>query len=639
MKSLFMFLLIYSSITFSQESDSLLHYNLGEIEIISKSEGKLNSIQLSGERLQLRNAYTVYDALQFNAGIYASVSGKNEAQLSMRGFDQRQISIMIDGAPIYIPYDGSFDLNAIQLTGFNKISVSKGNPSILYGPNSMGGSINLISENPIKNFSIKLNYQSGSSQRLNLGLNGMFSGFYFNGALGYLHSNGFILPGSFSTTVNEDGGKRENSMYNSKAGILKIGTKIFDFMDVAITYNQVNNEKDVPVNIYTSTPRYWRFSDWNKSLGNLIISSVVSDNFTLKGNIFYEKFKNVLNSYDDATFTTQTKKYAFHSTYDDYSYGFNISSYISSEILPLTKIIFLYKKDTHKEQSNYGQPYKKFEAEIFTLGAEEEFPVLNNLKAIAGISYDKMTPLFAENSFLRPASSSLNWNLGLNFSLIENFLLYANASRKSRFPTLKEFYSELLGSYQANHNLSPEHSYNYEAGASTAFLDFYVAVSFFFSEVKDLIQIVSLGNNIRQYQNITEAVLKGTEVELKYNLSVFNAALNYTHLSSKNITDDAKLPNRPEHALNLLLNKNYEFGFEWNTEVSYISTQYSLDSDSKEMKRLPDYLILNARIAQSFFSDYKLYFRVNNITDKYYETEYGFPQPGREYFIGLMAEW
>ena len=639
MKNIITIIVVVSSLIFAQKKDTLMQYNLGEIEVTARKENQLNSVEISQKEFQMQNSFSAFDALQFSPGVYASVSGKNEAQLSIRGFDQRQISVMIDGAPVYIPYDGSFDLNAIQLAGFNKISISKNVSSILYGPNSMGGSINLISEYPVKNFSAKVNYQKGNSQNLNIGFNGILSAFYFNAAFGYHKSNGFALPSSFSAAANEDGERRENSGYDSKASMLKLGTKIFDFLDVAFAYNHIDNERDVPVNIYTTNPRYWRYSDWNKSLANLMFNSVISSNFTIRGNIFYDKYTNVLDSYDDATLTTQTKKYAFHSTYDDYSYGLNLSSYISSEILPLTKIIFLYKRDSHKEQSNYGQPYKKFEAEIFTIGVEEEFSIVDNFKIVAGISYDKMNPLFAENSLLRPASSSLHGNLGLNFNLNENFLVYMIASKKSRFPTLKEFYSELLGSYKPNYDLAPEQSYNFEVGASTMFSDLYGGVSLFFSDVRDLIQIVLLGNNIRQYQNINKAALKGTEVELKYKFSVFNVALNYTYLSAKNITEDAELPNRPEHVLNLLLNKNYDFGFEWNTEASFISNQYSFDSDSRELKRLPDYLIIGLRIAQKIFSDYKFYFRINNITDKYYETEYGFPQPGRAYFVGILAEW
>ena len=639
MKNIIVLIIMITGLSFGQNTDSIKTYNLGEIEVTAERDEKLNSVEVTETNFLRQNSFTVFDALQYCPGIYSSISGKNEAQLSIRGFDQRQISVMIDGAPVYIPYDGSFDLNAIQLAGFNKISVSKNTPSIVYGPNSMGGSINLVSANPVKNFSARLNYQNGSSQNMNLGFNGTLSGFYYNAALGYSNSNGFRLSENFSKAVNEDGGIRNNSRFKSKAGIIKIGTKAIKNVDIAFSFNHIENEKDVPVHIHTSNPRYWRYNDWNKSLANFMFNSVISPDIIFKGNIFYEKFMNVLDSYDDDTYTSQEKKYAFHSVYDDYSYGINFSSYISIDFLPLTKIIFLYKRDTHKEQGDYDLPFQKYQSEIRTAGIEEEFLIVKNLKTIAGISYDRMNPVFAEDAPLRPASSSINGNIGLSYNLNNDMNIYFNASRKTRFPTLKEFYSELLGSYKANHQLAPEQNTGYEIGISRSLNNFSAGLTVFYNDVKDLIQIVSLGDNVRQYQNVNEAQLYGTEVEFKYNFSFVYTALNYTYLSARNITDDEALPNRPEHTFNFLLNKNYESGFEWNTEASFISSQYSFDSDSRELKTLPNYLLLNARIAQKIFSNYTLYVRVNNITDKYYETEYGFPQPGREYFIGIVAEW
>lgn len=639
MKKTITMIIIAASFLFAQEKDSLLKYNLGEIEVTAEKENQLSFVQISQQEFQMHNSFSAFDAVQYSPGIYASVSGKNEAQLSIRGFDQRQISVMIDGAPVYIPYDGSFDLNAIKLSGFNEISISKNTPSILYGPNSMGGSINLISENPVKPLSARIIYQNGSSQNLSLGLNGTFSNFYWNAAFGLSESDGFKLPESFSSTTNEDGDKRDNSSYNAKTGLIKIGTRLFDNLNLAFSFNYVDNERDVPVNVYTTRPRYWRYTEWNKALANMMFNSAISSSFTLKGNFFYEKFDNVLNSYDDNTYTTQTRRYAFQSTYDDRSYGLNLSSYITTEILPLTKIIFLFKRDEHKEQGNYDLPFKSYEAEILTAGIEEEFSVIKDLKTVFGISYDRMNPVFADYAPLRSSSSYFNVNIGLSYNVSSSLNLYANASRKSRFPTLKEFYSELLGSYQANPDLSAEQSYNYEFGAVTNLSGANISAAVFNNDVKDLIQIVTLEENIRQYQNISKAKLMGFEFDVRYNFSFLNSALNYTFLSAKNADDDNDLPHRPAHVINLLLNKNYNFGFEWNTETSFISQLYSYDSDSGNLKRLPDYLLLNTKIAYKFFTNYSVYFRVNNITDKLYEREYGFPQPGREFFVGISAQW
>ena len=639
MKIIITIIALSTSLILAQEKDSVMHYNMGEIEIKATMENKLNTIEVDQKEIQNWNAFSAFDAVQFSSGFYTSVSGKNEAQLSIRGFDQRQISVMIDGAPVYIPYDGSFDLNAIQLAGFNKISISKNTPSILYGPNSMGGSINLVSENSVKPLSVRLTYQNGSSQNLSLGLNGRFSNFYWNTAFGLSESYGFKLPKNFFPTEKEDGDKRENSSYNAKSGLIKIGTRLFENLNLAFAFNYIDNQRDVPVNVYTKRPRYWRYSEWNKALANIMFNSAISSSVTLKGNIFYEKFDNVLNSYDDNTYTSQTRTYAFQSTYDDRSYGLNLSSFISTDILPLTKMIFLYKRDEHKEQGNIGLPFKSYEAEILTAGIEEEFYLLNDFKTVIGISYDRMDPVFAEGAPLRSSSSFFNGNIGLNYNLTDNINLYANASRKSRFPTLKEFYSELLGSYEANPDLTSEQSYNYELGAATEVSEINISAALFYNNVNDMIQIVTLGDNVRQYQNINKADLMGFEFDIRYNFSFLNSTLNYTFLSAQNAEDESELPNRPAHVINFLLGKAYNSGFKWNTEASFISKLYSYDSDSGDLKRQRDYLLVNAKIAYSLFTNYSVYFRINNITDKLYETEYGFPQPGREYFVGFMAEW
>jgi iron complex outermembrane recepter protein len=639
MKTAIAFIIFFTSFAAGQQNDSLLYHKLGEIEVTAERSTGLNSVEVTSEDFSGRNMFTALDALQYSPGVYASVSGKNESQLSVRGYDQRQISVMIDGAPVYFPYDGGFDLGNVQLAGFNKISVIKNTPSILYGPNSMGGTINLVTSNPVKPLSAFLTYQNGSSQNASLGLNGITSGFIWNAALGLSESDGFNLPAGFSPAVNEDGDKRNNSSYNSKSGMIKIGSNLLNNTNLAFLYSYSSNEKDVPVNIYTTRPRFWKYSEWNKSLANLMFNSTVSSAFTLKGNIFYESFYNVLDSYDDAAYSAQTAKYAFHSTYDDYSYGINLLSYVSTDFLPLTKIIFLYKKDIHSEQGNYNLPFENYKAEIITFGAEEEFNISGNIKAAAGVSYDRMNPVFAGNSPLRSASDAFNGNLGLRFNLNENLNLYSNASRKTRFPTLKEFYSELLGSYKANPGLSPEQSNNFEIGAVTGYSGFTASAALFYSSVENLIQIVSLGDNVRQYQNVNKARLYGTEFELKKNLTFVNTAINYTFLSAENLTDNNRLPGRPGHIFNLLLNKNYNMGFEWYTEASYTANQYSLNSDSGELMRISDYFILNARIGQKILNNYTLFFRVNNILDKLYETEYGFPQPGRQFYAGISAEW
>lgn len=128
-------------------------YELGEVVIsekvltqdITKSEiDKINSV----------NVATAVNALPSVTLI--SVGPRNESKVFIRGFDLRSVPVFADGIPIYIPYDGYVDLARFTNFGLSKIEVSKGYSSILYGANTIGGTINMISTKPKKKLEVEL---------------------------------------------------------------------------------------------------------------------------------------------------------------------------------------------------------------------------------------------------------------------------------------------------------------------------------------------------------------------------------------------------------------------------------------------------------------------------------------------------
>lgn len=85
------------------------------------------------------NRDNVGDALGLLSGITVSNMSKNEKRIYVRGFDARQVGLFIDGIPVYVPYDGSVDLNRFTTADLAAIQVAKGFSSIAYGPNTLGG--------------------------------------------------------------------------------------------------------------------------------------------------------------------------------------------------------------------------------------------------------------------------------------------------------------------------------------------------------------------------------------------------------------------------------------------------------------------------------------------------------------------
>ncbi len=70
--------------------------------------------------------------------------------MNVRGFDIKHVPIFLDRIPIYVPYDGYPDLGRFSTFDLSEVILSKGFTSVLYGPNTMGCAINMISEHPSK---------------------------------------------------------------------------------------------------------------------------------------------------------------------------------------------------------------------------------------------------------------------------------------------------------------------------------------------------------------------------------------------------------------------------------------------------------------------------------------------------------
>ena len=62
----------------------------------------------------------------------------------MRGFRDRDVLILFDGIPIASALEGKIDLNEISTEAVTEIRVIKSAPSVIYGPNGMGGVVDVV---------------------------------------------------------------------------------------------------------------------------------------------------------------------------------------------------------------------------------------------------------------------------------------------------------------------------------------------------------------------------------------------------------------------------------------------------------------------------------------------------------------
>ncbi|GAA6766155.1 TonB-dependent receptor [Flavobacterium sp. CGRL1] len=661
MKPKFIAFLLFPLIGFSQQNnskpaDSLKNSNifiLGEV-IITNHQNKDTLNRVTSKTMESQNKLDVSRALNLLPGISLTASGpRNESMVSVRGFDLRQVPVYMDGIPVYVPYDGYVDLARFTTFDLAAVDVSKGFSSVLYGPNSLGGAINLISRKPSKKLeydgSLGMLNENGYKGNINIGSN--LGKFYFQGGFSYLDRNSTRISSNFIPTANENGGQRDNSYRTDQKISFKIGWTPTEKSEYAIGYINQQGEKGNPVytgndplNTLLLKPRLWQWPNWDKESFYFISNSGFDDKNSLKTRLYFDRFKNTLDSYDDANYSAQTKPYAFESIYNDYTYGGNLE--YNTKFIPKNdlKIAFHFKEDVHRE-NNLGEPVRHFTDNTVLVGIEDIYKVNSKFTVIPGVSYNIRANKEAEdyNSTTKvisdypsaQASDAFNAQIGLFYQLNEEQNLGAAVSQKTRFATIKDRYSYRMGTAIPNPDLKPEKAINYELNyTANLFRKITFQTALFYSSLSDAILSVSnVEPGKSQMQNFGEADYKGIEAQLNYTvLENLLLNVNYTYIERKNITNPTihftDVPNTkvmgtleysPVKILRFIANS------EFNS--SRFSTSYGA--------RIPDYTLLNFYGSGKISKNLSIDAGINNIFDKNYSLVEGYPEEGRNFFVTL----
>jgi len=122
--------------------------------------------------------------------------------------------------------------------------------------------------------------------------------------------------------------------------------------------------------------------------------------------------------------------------------------------------------------------------------------------------------------------------------------------------------------------------------------------------------------------------------------------VGYTYNNARDRSDGRVTTNVtyvPEHKVDLGVNYTVPYIITpVNLTCVYVSESYNQlptpQRPDQETIRTGDYFIMNARIAKSFLKRYEAYLAVNNIFDSDYESEWGYPGWGRNFYVGLSVK-
>jgi outer membrane receptor for ferrienterochelin and colicins len=130
--------------------ESLLH--MEDIVVTSMRSGYLlrdvpvSTEVISKKEISSSGAITVDEIMSQRAGVSSSVNVDGGAIFNLLGLDSRYILVLKNGQPITGRFNNRVDLSQISLNRVQKIEITKGPGSALYGTDAMGGIINIITD-------------------------------------------------------------------------------------------------------------------------------------------------------------------------------------------------------------------------------------------------------------------------------------------------------------------------------------------------------------------------------------------------------------------------------------------------------------------------------------------------------------
>lgn len=659
-------------------------FTLGQVEVVESVGGvqksDTNVVTIDEQQMQKNEIRRLSEVAYSTPGVYVDKKGpRAEQNFYVRGFDARRVPLYIDGIPVYIPYDGNADFGRFTTFDLSQINISKGSSSVLYGPNTMGGAINLITKKHTKELegSVGYGFETGKNAKtygnnidFNIGTKQEL--FYVQAGGSYMEDVGQQMSRKFKGDANgnEDGGRRDNSVQRDKKISFKVGITPNETDEYAITYVNQKGEKEQPMyagryTAFSQSDRLWEWPRWDRESIYFHSHTQFANSLYVNTKAFADEFKNEM--YDISNLED--------SKYKDKSHGFGLELGGDIGDKDTLKFATSYKKDKHSGYKihytgRFGtEPTVTFIDKTYSFAFENTYKFTDFTKLILGVSYDTRDAVKAEDyiqfrggggggrnpanykltSFDVGKKHAFNYQAAIKHSFDGSDELSLSYAKKTYFASMKDRYSEKFGRNFANPYLKPEVANHYEIGYQRNFGEFLrLETAVFYSKVKDAIGTTSVTKFAQTREmnvNVDKAYHKGFELGAAY-FATQNLELggNYTYMSAKykEAGKDALVYDLPKHKG--FLYADYKF-------LPKLSLYLSQELSSSMWSRVPTgrtthidhktagFGVTNVKLAYKPTESLSVEAGISNLFDKNYEYREGYPEEGRVFFTNLRYKF
>ncbi len=574
------------------------------------------------------------------------------------------IVIYIDGIPHSSVY--AFDASILNI---ERVEILRGPQGALYGKDSIGGVINIVTKKPTNKTEDLIGLEYGSNN---------FKQVLFNISKPIIKNRLFF---GINGLLGEDEGWQTNHNKQNKNlngnKFHKLNTSLYykptDKLSMNLSlYDDKNNRYGLEGG---AVPKNKNINDYKrKDFENLNYET--STYMKTKAKAQSLKLEYFLNENTNFTSVTANKKIDIDGTWDvDLGVNPNYNGMsmfqdatsnnlsqefrISGKNKYLRYIFGLYFEKDSFIFNNYGQEYPSYLAgNPFGKGIDVKFnakskttsktyasfgqvviPFLEDYELTIGGRYQKIEKKMKLDNYLHPINTNSNPyfqfdeehtcstflpKIALSKKINNDLTTYITASKGYLPGGYNNFATS--GSEKDN-RFDAQTSINYEIGVKGSIFEnkLYLSSSIFYMDIKDIhVYISDPATSMLYTSNAGKATSKGIEVELAYNINdnwtidssigIIQAKYIDYNDSNGNNNKNKKIERTPSHSINLGLSYYHGNGFYGRFDIRnqgkmYFNAQNSLKQDA--------YTVANIK-AGYLFKDFDIYTYVKNITNESY---------------------
>ena len=585
--------------------------DLGTIKVSSATQSEQNlkdvtsNINLiTSEELEEQHYTTVSEALNDVAGISFTQQGGlgGTTNINIRGMASKRVLVLIDGIRYNDPTDSIFGaaFNNIMIDDIEQIEIIKGAQSGVWGADAAAGVINIITKSAKKGTHGSAYSEIGSFNTKKYGatISNKTDKYSFKLNANVVDSDGFT---SYATN-GVDIGNFENDSYKNTTTSAKFDYKLdqsnkidvyhriintkgdYDSSSADTDYTKTSNSKFTSINFKHQANSkkidlYTNKSTFNREYTSTSVSNYIGDikKHGLKSNIKYNKKDFVLFGIEQEIFHTDTS----------------------------------YKTTLDKEYKNNS---------MFITNS-------NSFKGITGGKTIVTESLRKDNYNAFEHKTTGKIGIKHFHDKIKSLITSANYGTAYKVPTV----SQLYGKPTYNQNLNAESTKSFDI--SIKYKNF--KVSKFQAKTDEMISYVNSTDGYENKDGISTT--KGYEAE--YATSINNDLLviaSYTTLSSKD-KDGKDLKRIAQETAKLNINYYGIKKLHIKLNGQYVGERYN--SDDKQGLQTGRYTLWNIVSNYTIDKNIKIYGKVDNIANKYYQTVDGYATSPRAFYAGIKIKF